>query len=116
MATMTMGLIDAPIHSFSYRRRKNGLVARKQGRGAEKASTGLEFLAEVCFGLRKLRRAIGRPAGRLYNGKTQQLLKAQVARPTRGRIGVSWFFRATPLLSGPAMPEIQQGSHLLAEK
>ena len=85
-----------------------GFVARKQGQGAENASAGMEYLAEIRSGLRKMRRAKGRPAGRPYTGKTQLLLKTRVARPDPETTFASWFFRAPALLPGLALLEIHR--------
>jgi len=59
---------------------------------------------------------IVRPAGRPYIGLTLFLRKEGLARPTQKMKAASWFFRAKPLLPGRAMPEIQEGLQLLAEK
>jgi len=89
-------------------------VAWKEGRCAEKASAGKEAHPEIppCF--RRVGRAIGRPvdktrlrAGRPYNGLTLFLAEEKLARPVQEMRRASWFLRATPFLSGRAMPEIQ---------
>jgi len=50
---------------------------------------------------------IGRPAGHPYNGNTLFWGKERLARPVQEMKGASWFFRATPLHPGRAMPEFQ---------
>jgi len=50
---------------------------------------------------------IGRPAGRPYNAITLPLGKERLARPTQKMNRALWFLRATPLLPGRAMLEIQ---------
>jgi hypothetical protein len=55
------------------------LVARKQGRGAEKASAGGESHAKIRCGFRKGRRAIRRLAGRPYKRITRLLREEWVS-------------------------------------
>jgi hypothetical protein len=59
---------------------------------------------------------IGRPAGRPYIGIPLFLGKEGLARPVQEMMRASWFFRATPLLPGQAMPEIQSILRPLGEK
>jgi hypothetical protein len=59
---------------------------------------------------------IGRPAGRPYMGRTLFLGKERLARPVQETRRASWFLRATPLLPGRAMPEIQFIFRPLGEK
>jgi hypothetical protein len=84
--------------------RNISLVARKEGRCAEKASVGKKFCLETPPGTRKMGRAIGGPAGRPYIGISQVLGKERLARPTQETGSASWFFRATPFLPGRARP------------
>jgi len=69
---------------------KSYLVARKQGRCAQKALAGKEFDPEIRLGFRRVwralyragaGRAIGRPTGRPYNGITLFLGRKWFARP-----------------------------------
>jgi hypothetical protein len=57
----------------------------------------------------------GGPIGRPYIGTTLFLGKESLARPAQEMIAASWFLRATPLLSGQAMPKTQSILPLLAE-
>ena len=59
---------------------------------------------------------IGRPAGRPYIGITLLLRQGWLARPPQRTRRASWFLRVTPLLPGPATPEIQFIFRLLGEK
>jgi hypothetical protein len=87
--------------------RQSKLVARKQGRYAEKASAGEVFQPEIQPRFRRRGGLIGRPAGRPYNGIPLSRGEEGLARPTQEMKCASWFLRVTPLLSGRATPEIQ---------
>jgi len=63
--------------------RKSRLVARKQGRYAEKASAGKEFASEIAPYFRRKRRAYRAPGRDPYNAIAQALGKGRLARPTQ---------------------------------
>ncbi len=86
---------------------KSKLVARKQGRCAEKTSA-LPFQISNC-GFRIFLV--------FFQSAFRNLQSAiPMARPVQEMMRASCFFRATPLLSGRAMPEIQSILRLLGEK
>jgi hypothetical protein len=91
-----------------------------QGRCAEKASAGKEFPPEIRSCFRNERRAYRAPLNSefgMWNSEffcsflsfhiPHSTFRILVARPVQEMKGASWFFRATPLLPGRAMPEFQ---------
>ena len=103
---------------------RSKLVARKQGRRAEKASAGKEFAPEIppCF--RKVRRAYrapglrrAQPSRRAPLQQNDFVLGERKACPPGLRTEVRpWFLRAPPLLPVRATPEIRSILRLFRER
>jgi hypothetical protein len=87
---------------------KSKLEAWKQGRCTEKASARKEIQSKILPCFRKMRRAHRAPRRALLHRNSPALRVRRVRPPgPRNDAAASWFFRATPLLPGQAMPEIQ---------
>jgi len=86
---------------------KSKLVARKQGRCAEKASAQLFRISDCGFRIFWISFSIRIP---------QSAFRNLDARPVQEMKPALWFFRGTPLLPGRATPEIQSIFRLLAGK
>ena len=97
------------------------LVAREQGRYAQKASAHLFWISDCGFRIFLVLffnphsaiynpqfggGPIGRPAGRPYNAITRFLGKERLARPVQERRAL-WYLRTPPLFPGRGTPEIQ---------
>jgi len=96
--------------------RKSKLVARKQGRCAEKASAGKEFQPETPPRFRRMRRA-DRATGRAPLQRNHPVLEKRTACPPDPENDLCLMvFARNALASGPGTAEIRWDLQLFAGK